>query len=184
MYDIQKSATGYYFKFTLDYIDKNLNRNPIFTIADNLHISFHQRGEPYNQTHIKATKNGRTADIPITFSKIIDIKIHILHQSVTEFLDKLELNQHILQINFRLTDLESYILYQNIGNALYNLSNILPRLFDTIDEISLFLGYGPIELPREIPARQASTMAGGGYFINKYIKYKLKYLELKKINEN
>ena len=176
MYAIQKSETGYYFKFTLKYIDVNRQEHTIFSNFDNLHISFHQRSNLYNQTHIKVIKNGITSEIPITFSKDGDkIKVHIIQQAIYDFLGNLGIQQ-ILESQFGLTVKEAFDLYQNCVTVFDILNEALPNLFDTIDQSISYVYKSPLLLPQERPGRQASQLAGG--HLAKFVKYKFKNLEL------
>ena len=175
MNDIQRSATGYYFKFTLDYIDPVSGTFSIFRVDENLHISFHQRTNAANQTHISITKNGNSRLIPITFSNAHGLNVHIEEHSIRDSLTSIGIIPYNLFLQFRIGPAASEQLFENIVMALYHLTNVLPSIFSTMDVLSQNLGYGELILYQETPGRQASRLAGGN---NKYIKYKFNFLYL------
>jgi hypothetical protein len=174
MFDIQRSKTGYYFKFTLDYIDPKKVTFQIFREYENLHISFHQKTGAPNQTHISVTKNGISSTIPITFSLTDYLNVIINIDNIRSSLSGINLIPTELEKQYGITTDKSENLFQNIGIAFSCLSPVLQSVFEHMDILSKYFGYGPLMLRHESPGRQASTMAGG----NKYIKYKFNFLYL------
>lgn len=211
---IERSDNGYYFKFNLNYGNRDDTglfnvEHRIFDIAENFHISFHQRHPVHNnQTHLRANRNGYNPQIHMNFSRglssyrpagaegrraFYDILLVIIsEENIIRFCDRLGLRPGQLSNELHISYDNATQLVQNIQRSILIMSRLLTKVFTLIDDISLAAINRSIWIKAALQGRgnlkrKASHLAGGGNisFFNKYMKYKLKYLELsreKKIN--
>jgi len=195
---IESTTNGYYFKFNLEYGREEPDHNftvisSIIDSTNNFHVSFHQKDTKYgNQTHIKTNINH--SSVPLNFERgvtrvsnggkrvFVDIlNVNVNAPDVQRFCDSVGYSQINLQTKLHLSPGDAKKLYDHIVTSIVFMCKVFTDIFREMDNNDLWT---PAVEGKAVYERQASQLAVGGNFVDKYLKYKLKYLELKKMFEN
>jgi len=199
MRSIESTSNGYYFKFNLQYGTRDAAGNftliqEIFNEHNNFHISLHQRHPVFqNQSHFRAIRNGVDSKIPIRFRRVSPdpnrniLQVLIPISDTYTFCEALQLNTTDLSSYLNVSLRLGYDIMIEIIESIDIIGKVLSDTFNTMDDLLTGLDGRTIWVHDELEgfgnvARQASELVGGNNrFFNKYMKYKLKYLELKNL---